>query len=266
MIPLWLYQIPTWSLALLVVVFFVTLAVLGALLTRALVDRLGPADNDLANYFLAAVGIFYALLIGLIAVAVWTNYTQTQAILSTESAALADMYRDLDGYPAPARETLRGLVRRYVDEVIKEEWPVQRRGEAPQTGKLLVLAITRGWAHFEPQSEGQKTIHAECLRQLNVFLSFRRQRLESIDSNLPPVMWFVVFAGAIVTIALTWFFRSENRRLQLALTASLSAMIALVIFLIIVLDRPLVGTASLEPDNYRDLREQIIGLYEQPAP
>lgn len=258
MSTLWLYEIPTWTLGLLIVGSFVVFSFLGLLLTRPLVRRLGPPENDLANYFLSAVGVFYALLIGLIAVAVWEDFSATAAIASGEAVSISEMYRDLEGYASPERETLRAELKRYVQTVIDDEWPAQRRGEIPNGGRTLVHEMVLHWARFEPRTEGQKIMHAECLRQLNVFLGFRRQRLEAIDSGLPLVMWFVVLAGAAVTIGLTYFFRSGNLRLQGVLTISLSTMIGLVIFLIVALDRPLVGHVSIEPDGFRDVLTRIM--------
>jgi hypothetical protein len=256
-IPLWLYEIPTWTLGLLIVGSFAVFSVLGLLVTRPVLERFGPPHNDLANYFLSAVGVFYALLIGLIAVAVWEDFSSTESVASSEAVAISQMYRDLEGYPSPDREILRSELRRYVESVINVEWPQQQKGELPKTTDLVHQMVLR-WARFEPRTEGQKIMHAECMRQLNAFLGYRRQRLEAIDSGLPTVMWFVVLAGAAATIGLTYFFRSENRRMQMALTAVLATMIGLVIFLIVALDRPLVGMVSVQPDAFRDLLTRIM--------
>jgi hypothetical protein len=256
--PSWLYEIPTWVLGLLIVGSFIVLSVSGLLVTRPLLRRLDPPQNDLANYFLSAVGVFYALLIGLIAVAVWEDFSSTQSIAASEAVSISEMYRDLEGYASPDREILRGELRRYVENVLEDEWPLQRRGEIPKSGTALVHQMVLRWARFEPRTEGQKIMHAECMRQLNAFLGYRRERLEAVDSGLPLVMWFVVLAGAAVTIGLTYFFRSENRRLQIILTAALATMIGLVIFLIVVLDRPLVGEVSVEPDGFRDVLTRIM--------
>jgi hypothetical protein len=254
---LWLYEIPTWALGLLIVGSFVLVSVLGLLLTRPLVRWLGPPENDLANYFLSAVGVFYALLIGLIAVAVWESFSSVETVTTSEAMAISQMYRDLEGYPSPEREILRGDLRRYVVNVIEDEWPRQQRGEAPKSMRLVHEMVLR-WVRFEPKTEGQKVMHAECMRQLNAFLGYRRERIEAIDSGLPSVMWFVVVAGAFITIGLTYFFRGQSRRLHIALTAALSTMVGLVIFLIVALDRPLVGKVSVQPDGFRDILSRIM--------
>jgi len=262
---LWLYEIPLWALGLLVVGIFVVVSVLGLLLTRPLVRWLGPPENDFANYFISGIGVFYALLIGLIAVAVWERYSSVEAVITSEGVAIAQMYRDLEGYPSPEREVLRAKLRSYVIHVLDTDWPAQQRGVKPKTSPQ-VNEIVKYLVRFEPKTTGQTVIHAECVRQLNALLAYRRERIGSIEGALPTVMWFVVLAGSAVAIALTYLFSSLNRRLHLTLTAALSCMIGLVIFLIITLDRPLVGTVSVGDDGFRDLLTRIMKVEASSKP
>jgi Protein of unknown function (DUF4239) len=264
-VNIWLYEIPMWVLGLLVLGTFVVVSVLGLLLTRPLIRWLGPPENDFANYFVAGVGVFYALLIGLIAVAVWERFSSVEEVVSGEGVTIAQMYRDLEGYPSPEREVLQAKLRNYVVNVIEAEWPVQQRGLKPKTTHLA-NDLAMYWVRFEPKTAGQTVIHAECMRQLNVFLGYRRARIGSIEGALPPVMWFVVLAGGALAISLTYFFRTQNRRLHMALTAALSCMIGLVIFLIIALDRPLVGTVSVQPDGFHDLLTRIMKVEAPSGP
>lgn len=253
---LWLYEIPTWLLGIGIVGLFLLLSVAGLLLTRGWAKRVA-ADNDFANYFLSAVGVFYALLVGLIAVAVWENLSAVEEIASHEAVSLSEMYRDLEGYPQPERDRLRGSIERYLRHVVEQEWPVQRRGETPRSGVPLVDAMVHEWVRFEPATEGQKIVHAEALRELNAFLGFRRERLQSVDSGLPGLLWFVVLAGALLTIGLTFFFYTENRRLHLLLTGLLSAMIGLVVFVILALDHPFSGELGVSSGSFEQVLAQI---------
>ncbi len=256
---LWLYHIPTWLLGVLVVSSFILLSSLGLILTRGLAKRkIAASDNDLANYFISAVGVFYALLVGLIAVAVWESYSSVEAIVTEEAVSISELYRDLEGYPDADRDRLRGLLRDYLHHVIEVEWPAQEWGEVHPDERRLVDKIVHQWVHFEPVTEGQKAIHAECLRELNVFLGCRRERIQAVDSHLPGLLWFIVLAGAVLTIGLTYLFWTDNRGLHLLLTGFLSTMIGLVIFVILALDRPLVGEVSVPPDSFREVLDSAL--------
>src|SRR5689334_7267767 len=100
----WIYDIPTWGLAVLTTVVLTGGSLAGLFATRKLARRLLGAStehNDLVSYFVAAVGVFYGLALGLIAVATWEDFTDVDDLVSKEAASLAGLYRDLDAYPQP---------------------------------------------------------------------------------------------------------------------------------------------------------------------
>jgi Protein of unknown function (DUF4239) len=248
---LWLYQIPTLWLGILVVGLFVGASLAGLMLTRPLARRLCREQNDFVNFFFATVAVFYAVLVGLIAVAVWGNYTGIDGIVSNEAVNASDLYRDIESYPPAVRDEVRGNLRAYVNFVIQREWPAQRRGaKLPPDGELFLQRAAQGLTTFEPKSPGQQVVHVQTLRDLDDLFSNRRLRLEAVDSHLPGLMWLVVLAGAAVLIFMSYFFCGEKNMLQLLLTAGLSVLIGMVIFLILALDRPLIGKISVDTSSF----------------
>lgn len=256
---LWLYEIPTFWLGVLFVAVFLVFSLAGLRLTRPWVRKHCKDGNDLANAYLAAAGVFYALLVGLISVATWEDYSDVESNVENEAVTISDLYRDVEGYPPEMQAALKKQMRRYVHHVIEEEWPDQQRGIEPKEHTPLVRDLARRLATFEPATEGQKLIHAEVLGEFNVFLTYRRQRLQAVDSGLPQVMWFVVLMGAALTIAMTWFLWADNLRMHMWLTTCLAVMIALVIFLIFVLDEPLVGRVSVDPSSFQEVLTTVMG-------
>jgi hypothetical protein len=250
---LWLYQIRTLWLGVLVVGLFVAVSVAGLWLTRPLARRLCREQNDFVNYFFATIAVFYAVLVGLIAVAVWGNYTGIDGIVSNEAVNASDVYRDIESYPPAVRDEVRGNLRAYVSSVIQREWPAQRRGaKLPPDGGRLLRQAARGLTTFEPATPGQQAVHVQTLRDLDDLFSNRRLRLEAVDSHLPGLMWLVVLAGAAVLIFMSYFFCAEKNTLQLLLTVGLSVLVGLVIFLILELDRPLIGKVSVDASSFED--------------
>ena len=250
---LWLYQIHPFWLGILIVGVLVGASLLGLRLTRPLARRLRPAQNDFANYFFATVAVFYAVLVGLIAVASWGNYTTIDGIASSEAVSASDTYRDVESYPPAVSEAVRSDLRAYVNFVIQQEWPAQRRGASVQHGgRLLLERVARRLTTFEPATSGQQIVHVQTLRDLDDLFSNRRLRFEAIDGHLPGLMWLVVLAGAAIMIFMTYFFSAESEPLHRLLTAALSLVIGLVIFLILALDRPLIGYVSIDPSSFED--------------
>ena len=106
----WLYTIPTWSLALLIVSGFLAISLLELAFTHRRLHRSGAADsldNGTVGWFFSAVSLLYGLLLGLLTVAAWGSYNQATLIASQEASATAVLYRDLAAYPNTTRDALR---------------------------------------------------------------------------------------------------------------------------------------------------------------
>jgi hypothetical protein len=254
---LWLYQIPTFLLGVFVIGLFLLIAVAGLRLTRGWRRKLAGTGNEFANYYLATIAVMYAVLLGLIAVASWENYSDVEDVVSQEAIAAAGLYQTVEIYPPGQRERMRQLLNQYVSHVIHEEWPVQQRGVVPRTHVQLVRQIARAFSSFEPVNLGQQAAYAETLGQLRELLTYRRMRIEAIDSNLPGILWFVVLAGAMLTLSMTFFFWSEESALHRFLNAALAITLGLMIFMIFSLDRPLVGSVSVGPTAFQEVLETM---------
>src|SRR5689334_16607079 len=127
--------------ALLLVGFVEFLSLVGLLLTRRyLVPKFhfGEGINDAISGTVQAIGVFYGITVGLIAVAVWNSNTSSANLVSGEATSIAALYRDVNGYPTPIREELRAKLRQYTVFVITDSWPAQKKGQVPQGGVALM--------------------------------------------------------------------------------------------------------------------------------
>jgi len=75
-----------------------------------------------------AVMVLYGLALALIRVSVWETCSDVSKIVSGEASSLAGLYRDVSSYTEPIRLELQKELRDYVDYVIHEARPLQRRG------------------------------------------------------------------------------------------------------------------------------------------
>ena len=184
----WMYDIPTWELAALFALLFVGSTWAGIFLLSPIIGRwLRDQEdvNELIGFALSAFGVFYGLLLGLLAVGTYQNYTQAENTVDNEAASLAALYRDVSAYPDPVRGKLTGQLREYTVYVIEKAWPAQRKGEIPEGGVRMMDEFQAVLTKFEPTTKGQEIVHAETLRQYNNMLQLRRLRLQSIDTGIP---------------------------------------------------------------------------------
>jgi len=257
----WVFDLPPALVCVLVVAAFVTVALVGMLTTRARMHRVVThphLHNDLVGFFLAALGVFYGLLLGLVAVAAWEQHADAEAMVTREATTLAALYRDISVYPEPDRSELEGLIGAYLHGVIDEEWPLQRRGIEPTGGVARVENLERRLARFEPTGAGATVMHAEAMRAFNLFYEARRQRLDAVDSSLPSTLWWVMITGGLIMMAITWLFVFAHPRVQVLLTAGMAAMIGLLVFLSVAMDRPFRGKFAIGSEPFELVRSQLV--------
>jgi hypothetical protein len=233
----------------------------GLLLVRSRVLprlRIAVEDSEFSGTMVQSVMVFYGLAVALIAVTVFQTYSDTSKLVSGEATTLAALYRDVSGYPDALRPHLQGELRDYVQNIIDESWPLQRRGRVPTSGVARMSRFQALLISFEPATEGQKLLHGETLRAYNEMIQARRLRLDAVSTGLPAVMWAVILLGALIGLSSSFFFKVEDARLHGIQVLLLAAFMGLVIFMIFALDRPFRGDLGLSPEPYRLIYDQLM--------
>jgi hypothetical protein len=257
-----LVSLPLWALALILNAWLMGFA-LGGLwaLRRWVLPRL-RINTDAALFYGAAVMqsgmVLYGLVAALVAVSVWQKYGQVSDVVSSEATAIASLWRDLGGYPQRERDAIREVLRGYTGQIIHEAWPVQRQGRVPREGVEWMDRLQAQLFAFEPKSEAQKALHAETVSAYNRMIQARNQRLDAVTSRLPGVLWFALLPGAMGCLLLSLFLPVEDVRFQALLVAGLAGFVAMVLFVIIALDRPFQGAMAITPDSYQLVHDQLM--------
>src|SRR5262245_39188673 len=112
----WIYDIPTPTLAALFAAAFVGFTWFGSIFIRPFLRPfiMGQAGaNDLLGYIISCHGVYYGILLGLLAVAAYQNFGDVEKSVNQEAATLTAFYRDISAYPEPHRSELQGLTREY---------------------------------------------------------------------------------------------------------------------------------------------------------
>lgn len=253
--------LPLWLLAVILNAWLIGFALAGLwFVQRSLFSRLRLSYED--AYFAAAVSqsamVLYGLVAALTAVGVWQKYSAVSDVVSDEATAIASIWRDLSGYPEPQRTATQDIVRGYTEQIIGEAWPQQRRGEIPSGGVEWIDRLQATLLTFEPATEGQKILHAETLSAFNHLIQQRRLRVDSVQTSLPVVFWWVLLPGAMGSIALFLLFHLASRRFHAILLTGLAIFQALVLLIIIALARPFSGEMGIGSESYELVHEHLM--------
>ena len=256
----WVYDLPIETFAILMIAVFVGFYWAGLIFLRPILRQFVKntrGANDIVGYVLSCFCVFYGLLLGLIAVTAYQNASETSANVTHEAAALSALFEDVSRYPDPYGQNLRWILRDYTRYVIKYAWPLQRQGLVPVDGTIRVQAFQEKLLDFQPTTPAQEILHAEALRQFNTFLEHRRMRLFSVNTAIPPVMWYVVILGAFINIAMVWLFDMKFIT-HLLLGGLLSAYLGTMIFLIAAMDHPFRGEVSVTAEPFEALYKHMV--------
>jgi hypothetical protein len=259
----WVYEIGTWQLGALIISLTVLLALGGLRLTRSWIlhtFRLSDETNEGVNGFFSGVGVFYGLLLGLVAVATWESYDGACDLASKEASEFAALYRDVGFFPSPEKCAMQDYLYQYLDYVVHVEWPAHRHGMRPVGGGQLLNGLQKILTGFHPPSIEQQTLQAEALRTFNQLIEARRLRMDAVNNGLPPILWFVVIFGATLSIAVTYFLHFDEAKTHFVLVAFIAIFIGMMIFFIASTDNPFRGPTSVSSDSYSEILENVWDL------
>lgn len=259
--PIWLYEVPPLVAAIAMILFIETLSLAGLVLARRFLlphFHYGEGINDAISGTVQAIGVFYGITVGLIAVAVWTANTSSSDLVSKEAASIGSLYRDLGGYPEPLRTELRSKLREYTVTIIEKAWPAQRTGNVQEMAKGVVDEFQAKLFSFEPATPGQTALHEETLRAYNNLIEARRLRIDAVSNGLSFIMWIIIWLGAAISIGVVYLFKIDDPKMHAVLVAFVAGFLALVLFMMVVNDRPFFGDRSLSPDPYKIVLNRLI--------
>jgi hypothetical protein len=255
---------PLWLSAIVMVGLMTLIAMAGPLLVRRYVslDQL-RLNNEVAGFKFATVGVLYAVLLAFAVIIVWEKFSEAENATAQEAGAIATLYRLADGIGGTPGAALRDGVSRYVRTAIAEDWPAMERGQASHAVTQALNGAYVALLTFNPGDGRGTALLAEALNQLDRVTQARRVRLVLAPGVVPRVLWFILSAGAFLTIGFTLFFGTENLRVQAMMTGILSFLIFSGLLVITAIDHPFGGAVRVPPDALAAVLEDF-GATGQP--
>ncbi len=227
-----------WIMLVLVVVGAVAIAIGSVLLASRVIARdTRPEHNSILSPFLTVVGLVYGALLGFTVVVGWQQYLSAETNVSNEAATLTTMYRQTVAMPQPEQTQVRKQLRKYAAALQGPEWGKGEFGDIHNNGRQALTEMYRivgtgsGDASAGP-------INSQFLSQLTVLASDRSARILDSSPRIPPLLWCALAFGSLVLISLASFMRLENNRAHMTLVSTVAVLLALLLYLIFMLDHP----------------------------
>jgi hypothetical protein len=261
-----MHDTPLWVVAVLLTVGALIYSIGLMLVTRAVygVDRLS-LNNEVAGFKFAVIGVFYAVMLAFVVIAVWEDFRKTEAAVRDEAKAVVDLYRLSFGLPVEGGAEIRNHLVAYTSDVREHEWPTMAVGEPSDAvikhlDRLSVAMVSA----VSPGDYQGLAVYQNALRLLAVITDNRNERLDSSDGSMPWILWLVLIVGGLITLGYPAFFGSTNLLAQILMTAALAVLVALTMLLGLAFDYPFTGDVQISAFPFDQALRQMPPIWPPP--
>jgi hypothetical protein len=264
-LPDFIFDIPTHNLAVYISLITIGAMFIGLIVFKPILRLLfgsGPEFNQTLGFATSGFSLFYGLLLGLLTVSAYQNSERIKEGIMAEASSLGALYADMNSYPEPMRSEMKAMMRDYVLFTVNKDWDAHRKGNILNGGFTRTDAMRQKLTSFEPETKGQEIVHGEVVSSFQNFTEARQQRLTGTITALPNVLWYAVLVGAIVNVLLIVLLRMPLVQ-QFFLGTISVFFLGVMLFVIIVLDRPLRGEAGLDSEPLQLLWERAM-VWDEP--
>jgi hypothetical protein len=258
---MWLYQVPIAIALPLFVALFVGVSLLVVLALRKWVPRGGDATdewNRVLGYAMASYGVLYGVTLALIAAASYENYRGVEEIVLQETSAISVLYRDASGFPEPTSTELQALLIEYTDNVINVDWVRQSGGVIPSHTSTQLTEIEQVLFSFQPANESEANLHGATIGAFNEFLGDRGARIGATAQEIPPILWVVLYIGALINAVLIGLVEVGRLRTHLLMAGLVAAFVGIVIFSIASFDHIYMGEVAVDTTLFEELKNSLL--------
>jgi len=145
--------------------------------------------NDVAGFIYAVLGVVYAVLLGLMVVAVWEDWNTALSTADDEASALAEIFWLADRMPESEGHHIQELARSYARVVVNEEWPLMEQKKSSPKAWDLLDEIRANLQGFDPSTPAQQVLYEQGFERMRDLAEARRERLLEAKHGLPAILW-----------------------------------------------------------------------------
>lgn len=237
-------------------VLIITASVVAALTFLWVVTRTSTAptrkeSNDFTGAVVAVIGTTYAVILAFMLSGVWNMFQQAQANEEQEANALTNIWRIAEQLPSPPSEQIRALCLKYANDAVDREWPaLAADNRIPIETSQTVNQLWNAAGQIQANPGDNSIAVYQMMEELRMLTEYRRIRMMQAREGLPPILWTVLIAGGVITVAASCFFGVQNFRFHVLQVLVLSFLIALVLVAIDDVDRPYQGVVRVQPEGF----------------
>jgi hypothetical protein len=217
-------------------------------------------DGDRAAGVFGVLATGFSVLLGFVVYLAFLSYDTARSGAREEATDVIQQYETAQLLPQPAGSRLSGLLVCYGRAVVGVEWPQLQAGHKPGFNPWG-LALFEVFKTVRPVTPAQQNgTYPLWLSQTGDRESARLDRVQAGSHVIPPPLWVLLFATAILVLVFSFFFAdsAEGVVAQGVIIGTIVAMLVTSLLVISFLDHPYSkGFGGLKPTDMTRVLEQI---------
>jgi hypothetical protein len=245
-------DVPAWALVVTFAVVPVLIGLGGMVLVQTRLSAWRAEESSQVVLAVSAIAMtFFALVLALVIVDLYTSYTTAEADVTKESNTLIKLIQDADAFPLPQEEGVRLAVHNYVREVVEQEFPALREGRAAPQSPRQLLQISVALKNYNPETQSQISFYNSAVSQVNDLVAERSDRVSSADSAVPAPLDGLLLVLAAMSLGTTLFLKTHHPGLDVILVLAVSIIIGLGLVTVLILEYPFSGSIAVSDEPFR---------------
>ena len=184
---LFLTTLPLWLSFLLVVCLPTAIGML-PLIRRTFGLALLAANNEVAGFKFAVVGVIYAVMLGFAVIVVWEKFHDAEAAAFQEASGVISVSRLAKGLQSDAAPAVQQRLVDYARAVIDVDWPAMAQGRSTTQAGDTLSALYGAVLTVPTPDRRQGVVLSEVLQELDSITQARRTRLLLAAGTVPEVL------------------------------------------------------------------------------
>jgi hypothetical protein len=207
-----------------------------------------------ATYVIYGITLAFSLYLGN------QETNEARETVEREAGGLEGIFEVAQQLPQPERDRIQELTESYARAVVEEEWPLMEGGakskESPRA-EALIDELQQTVVSLQPATAAEQALFSQGIALVHDIEDEREIRLLHSRQDSHRLLWYVLVAGGLITVVLSFFFGSKVVWLQGLSVAALTTVVVLLLSATYELQAPFAGSVRVEPEAFEEVLEDI---------
>ena len=256
----WFQDLPAPDALVLICCYYAGFGILLTWLGRLVAGKLGlDHTSNSIGPAMGMIGTTASILIGLVIVALWTDYRSARATVTAEASELRSAARDVQLLATSSRPVLLGELRKYASAVSEDEWPAMERGTYSNSAGRALAQLTL-------DASATRTAGFDLRARISRVAELRTTRLSQSNSGVVSVLWFALLTIPVLILAGLGFLHERSATFHYLISTLVAVVISIAIFVTLEIDLPFRGAVGISAEPIANSIDQAVKESMQNTP